>query len=209
MKHLITLLLVILTLNGYSQSKTEDTLSYYEEVCLNREWQGKLEAPVRFINDIKIYVSGRNDDTLLLELDKIVEELNWLISDINIYIVDEEKNSNITIYLGGMKDYLKQLNCDKSQLKKRKFRLENNWGMFWVTHYNGVIENSEIFIDVERTSTDEERKHLLREELTQSMGLFNDSNKYPKSIFYSSWVEDTTEYTDIDKAIIKLLYSIN
>ena len=53
--------------------------------------------------------------------------------------------------------------------------------------------------------TQKERSHLIREELTQSLGLMNDSNKYKDSIFYQEWT-DIAEYSEIDKAVIKLLY---
>ena len=207
MRHLITTLLIILTLNSYCQ--IDDTLSYYEEICFFREWDGKLDKPVKFNRDIKIYVSGSPNDTLINELEDIIEELNWLITPINIYIVDEKEISNVNIYFGGVKDYLKQLKCNKQELKYKKSRLKQNWGMFWVTHDDGNIEYSEIFIDIYRTSTNNERMHLLREELTQSLGFPNDSKKYPNSIFYSKWYEDTVEYSNIDKAIIKLHYSSN
>ena len=57
---------------------------------------------------------------------------------------------------------------------------ENNWGMFWINHcMDNYISYCRVFIDTERTSTTDERKHLLREELTQSLGFPNDSFKYP------------------------------
>ena len=207
MKKLIALLLVVFTLNGYSQ--INDTLLYYEEICLYREWGGKLDNPVKFNRDIKIYVSGTPNDTLLNELADIVEELNELITSINISVVNEIDSSNVNIYFGGVKDYLKQANCSRQKSKYKKKRLKKNWGMFWVTHNGRNIKNSEIFIDIYRTSTNKERMHLLREELTQSLGFPNDSKKYPNSMFYSKWYEDTVEYSDIDKAIIKLHYRDN
>lgn len=51
-----------------------------------------------------------------------------------------------------------------------------------------------------------EQKHLLREELTQSLGLFNDSPKYRESIFYDGWTT-TTEYSDLDREPIQMLYN--
>ncbi len=208
MKQLFTLLLVLVTVSSYSQNKL-DTKSYYEEICLYTEWSGKLERTVKFNKDIKIYISGNPNDSLLNELNRIVEELNSLITTINVYVVTEEEVSNVNLYFGGVKDYLKQLNCGKEVLKVKKRRINNNWGMFWVSHKNGSIDHSEIFIDIFRTSTNKERMHLLREELTQSLGFPNDSKKYSNSIFYSKWYEDTVEYSNIDKEIIKLHYGNN
>jgi hypothetical protein len=46
---------------------------------------------------------------------------------------------------------------------------------------------------------------LLREELTQSLRLINDSYIYPDSIFQQDWT-DTTWFTEIDRKIIHALY---
>jgi len=81
-----------------------------------------------------------------------------------------------------------------------------NYGFFWSLWHddNYEIYNSRILVssaDINQT----ERSHLIREELTQSLGLMNDSNKYEDSIFYQDWT-DVTEYSIIDKSVIKMLY---
>ena len=203
MKYLFTFLLVIITLNSYTQ--TNDTLEYYKEICYKREFQEDLKKPLIFKKDITIYLCGDLDTTITEELDKIVSELNSLISSVDITVVNKKEESNITIFLGGVDGFLKEtFFYDKDQVRKR---LENNWGMFWINHsMDNYISSCRVFIDTERTSTTDERKHLLREELTQSLGFPNDSFKYPNSIFYSKWVVDTTEYTNLDKEIIKIHY---
>lgn len=50
------------------------------------------------------------------------------------------------------------------------------------------------------------RCHLIREELTQSMGLMRDSNQYPSSVFYGRYHATPTRYSSLDKQLIKLLY---
>ncbi len=49
------------------------------------------------------------------------------------------------------------------------------------------------------------RNHLLREELTQSLGLMNDSPRFPHSIFYGGQSNDTT-YLPIDRQLLAMLY---
>ena len=56
-----------------------------------------------------------------------------------------------------------------------------------------------------KTQAEIYRRHLLREELTQSLGLMNDSNQYPESIFYAPWT-DVTVFADIDRMLISMLY---
>lgn len=53
----------------------------------------------------------------------------------------------------------------------------------------------------ERTGSPDCRKHLLREELTQSFGLMKDTNDHLGSIFYQPWTCDT-RYADIDLQLI-------
>jgi hypothetical protein len=63
-----------------------------------------------------------------------------------------------------------------------------------------------MYVDIKRTKRDDAQKHLLREELTQALGLSNDSYDYPESIFYQGWTE-TTEYTELDKDVIRMMYN--
>ena len=49
------------------------------------------------------------------------------------------------------------------------------------------------------------QKHLLREELTQSLGMAKDSFLYQASIFQQAWTT-TEEYAEIDRDVIRLLY---
>ena len=56
------------------------------------------------------------------------------------------------------------------------------------------------------TATDEAlRAHIIREEVTQMLGLLQDSFRYPESIFYQAF-SDVTEYLPIDRAVIDLLH---
>ena len=64
-----------------------------------------------------------------------------------------------------------------------------------------------MYVDLIRANSVEQR-HLLREELTQSLGLAKDSPLYEQSIFQSRFTE-TNEYADIDKDLIRLLYHPN
>lgn len=87
--------------------------------------------------------------------------------------------------------------------------LENSWGLFFIfPKSQNVIDMSLVFVDVERSNNNTQRKHILREEMTQCLGFGNDSFAYPKSIFYQGWTE-TLAYSEIDEKIIKMLYNEN
>ena len=203
MKKLITLLLLLVSLSSYSQN--DSIITYYKEICYNSEWNGKT-PPKKFYKDVKIYVGGVMSDSLSLELHKIIKELNDLIIPIKISVVTDKLESNVYLYFGNGKGFVNSLNQSDEKKEWRLKTIEHNWGAFWIKRRGSIISSSKIFIDTDRTETLNQQKHLLREELTQSLGFSNDSYKYDDSIFQQSW-SVVTKYSEIDKEIIKMLYN--
>lgn len=80
-----------------------------------------------------------------------------------------------------------------------------NYGFFWTWwRDSGEIYRARLLISTDRI-TQTERSHLIREELTQALGLMNDSATHPESVFYQNW-SSTNKYAPIDRALIKMLY---
>ncbi len=176
----------------------QETNEYFDEIVMYSEFsETRRSSPFRWTSDMNIYVDGAKPDYLMSELYLIVKELNDLIDPITIRVVNRKQDANYIIYFGTHFEFANLYSLmDKS-------KLERNWGVFEVYPNRGVM-----YVDLERTSFDyEAQKHLLREELTQSLGLLNDSWKYPESIFYQGW-STTTEFTEMDKRLIDLLYNI-
>ena len=199
MRILFTCITLLLTLNVYTQSNTVD--NYYNEICYNTEFSGNLEEPYIFKKDVYIYVVGDNKpDYLMKELYKVVDELNDLIGSIEIYITNDINKENALVYFGDPDEYVKYMN----KPHRRDF-LKSNWGAAWISPYDYDIRSVDIFIN---TNGDNEllRRHLLREELTQSLGFPNDSYEYEDSIFYGSY-SDVLEFSDLDKQIIRRHYN--
>ena len=125
----------------------------------------------------------------------IVSELNSIINPIELKIVSSKSEANYFVYFGSHEAF------------KTKYdllfpsRLDHNYGYFEVYYDSGNM-----YVDLYRTSDQEAHKHLLREELTQSLGLLNDSYDYPESIFYQGWTT-TTEFAPIDIELIDMLYN--
>ena len=182
---------------GYTPKKTQrsqETIDYFNEIVFNTEFDGKRENAFKWNKNMKIYVEGQKIDYLMVELNDIVSELNNIINTIEIEIVKNPKDANMFIYLGSSDGFANYCpNLDRSLLT-------NNWGLFFVSSVNGHM-----YVDINRAN-EVEQKHLLREELTQSLGLFNDSYKYPESIYYQGWTT-TTEYAPIDVELIEMLYN--
>lgn len=179
------------------QRYDRETNEYFDEIAMYSEFSdSRRMSPFRWTTDMKIYVDGEKPDYLILELNHIVTELNNLIDPIQIRVVDQKQDANYNIFLGSKTEFADRY----SSIDKNK--LERNWGYFELYPNSGVM-----YVDLERTSFNyDAQKHLLREELTQSLGLLNDSWKYPESIFYQGWTT-TTEFSEMDKRLIDLIYN--
>lgn len=176
------------------QGHSSESIQYLKEISLGREFESDKTQLYRWTTDMKIYVYGKTTPSLNKELRNIVSELNQIINPIDIEIVSDRSSANMFIYFGSYLDFQSERPNEDPKL------LEENWGLFRTFENEGYM-----YVDVERAD-ELEQKHLLREELTQSLGLFNDSYKYPESIFYQEWTT-TTEYSKIDREVIDMLYN--
>jgi hypothetical protein len=176
-----------------------DVIEYFKEVALGFEFGNASKITRKWESELKIFVDGEPNSELLDELDDILLEINELAKNgFQIVIVEEPSISNFYIFFGTGTDYA-QLYPSQSGL------VGSNWGLFslyW--NSDNQFTTGHMYVDIVRADMNEQ-KHLLREELTQSLGLARDSQKYTESIFQSSWTI-TNEYAEIDKDLIRLLY---
>ena len=171
---------------------------YFKKVAYGNEFNSGNTSLKKWNQDVKIYVFGDKRDYLMSELKDIVSELNGLISTINITIVSNESDANLIVLFGSAQEY--------NEFESNSVGYtDQNQGLF-IVYGREELTHATMYVDIERTSTNDGQKHLLREELTQSLGLCNDSYDYPESIFYQGWTE-TTEYTELDKELIQMLYN--
>ncbi|NND06837.1 MAG: DUF2927 domain-containing protein [Saprospiraceae bacterium] len=106
--------------------------------------------------------------------------------------------SNYYIYFGSGRDYARLFPVQANLIK-------SNFGLFRI-YWNGQqLTWGHMYVDVFRVTT-MEQLHLLREELSQSLGLPKDSYQFPGSIFQQSCATKTTDFMEIDKDLIPLLY---
>ena len=173
---------------------SQDELDYFFEVVMNIEFGGSGFSRIhKWINDIYIYVHGDPTPLDLAELDAVVNEINALQTATTLSVVDDETEANLDLYFTTIAEF-------------RSYEpnyINGNDGFFWTYWLGGAIVSANLF--VRSGQTEVYRRHLLREELTQSLGLMNDSNRYPESIFYAGWT-DTVTFLDIDRRLISMLY---
>jgi len=189
-----TLILIGCSVQNNTNNFTQEEINYFSEIALGAEFGDEIPVIKKWNKNIRIKIEGEPTSEDLEIINDIIVDLNELISGIKIKLV--EKKENLTITFSPESDFG---SIDQNYIP-------TNYGFFWALWHddNYVIYNASILVS-SADITQNERSHLIREELTQSLGLMNDSGKYIDSIFYQKWT-DVTEFTEIDRAVIKLLY---
>ena len=189
-----TFLLICCSVQSDLNNFTQEEIEYFTEIALGAEFGDEVPVIKKWMDDIHIKINGEPTAIDLQTINNIVEDLNELVAGIKIVLVD--KDENLTISFSPESDFT---SIDPNYVP-------TNYGFFWALWHddNFVIYNASILI-ASTDITQQERSHLIREELTQSLGLMNDSNMYKNSIFYQAWT-DVAEYSQIDRTVIKLLY---
>ena len=174
-------------------------ISYFKSIALGFEFGNASAVTRKWNSNMRIYVGGDSIPELHRELDDIIIEINDLVTDgFEIQLVTDSTLSNYHIFFGSGAEFA-QMYPNTEQY------VGSNWGLFFVNwDSNNNLYKGYMYVDTQRADL-AGQKHLLREELTQSLGLARDSSRYPESIFQSSWTT-ITEYAEIDMELIRLLY---
>ena len=126
-------------------------------------------------------------------LSQVIPELNELVGGLKLELVQDSANIDIHFepesrFPSILPDYVR-----------------GNTGFFWTWWRGSEVYKATVLIASDLAVPQQARSHLIREELTQVLGLMRDSHSYPESIFYQDWTT-TTEYSDIDREIIRIFY---
>ena len=181
---------------GYDKTKySQETVEYFDEVAMGTEDGRRYDHVTRYTTDVKIYMEGHQPQYIVDELNSIVSELNGIINTVDVQVTNSKSDANMVISIGSL---------DK---------IKNEYPVFKNTIYQNAnagfsigMNYSNVFLNTNNIRSVQHAKHVLREELTQAMGLMNDSYKYPESVFYEG-VSETTEYAPIDRVLIDILYN--
>jgi len=182
------------TVGGKTNSYSEEELEYFLEIALGCEYGASQPIIHKWTNNIKIKINGTPTSEDLDSLNQVITELNSLISGVSLDIVTNDQN--IDIYFTIVDQFASIIPS----------YVPGNMGFFmawWDS--NEAIYRAKILIAIDGVNQ-QERSHLIREELTQSLGIMKDSYRYKDSIFYQGWT-DTINYSPIDCTIISLLYN--
>lgn len=176
-----------------------NVVNYFREIALGFEFGDASRITRKWTQPMRIFVGGEPTQAHLTELNNIITELNGLATDdFEMMVVDDTLQSNYYIFIGPYRDYQRMF-PNLSEL------ISSNWGLFsiwWDGNQN--LNRGHMYVDTERPDN-QAQLHLLREELTQSLGLARDSGRYPDSIFQQEWTT-VTRYMEIDRDLVKVLY---
>ena len=178
-----------------TSTPTTGALDYFLEIVLGSEFGDSNPIVHKWLTDPSIEVHGNPTTDDMDTLAQMISELNDLVDGIRLELVQDSANVNI---------YFEPQSKFPSILSDY---VPGNHGFFWMWWRNsGEIVKAQILIASDQTLSQEIRSHLIREELTQALGMAKDSYSYPGSIFYQEW-STVTKYSDIDREVIRLLYS--
>jgi hypothetical protein len=189
-----TFLIIGCSFQSNSNNFTQEEIEYFTEIALGAEFGDEAPVIKKWTENVRIKIGGEQTEQDLQTINNIVSDLNELITGIKIKLV--YKNENLIIAFSPESEF-SAINPDY---------VPANYSFFWALWHddNFVIYDASLRIS-SADITQRERAHQIREELTQSLGLMNDSNKYKDSIFYQEWT-DVIDFSEIDRAVIKLLY---
>lgn len=170
-----------------------DEIEYFGEVAFGSENGGGEPVLRKWVTPPRIQVFGDPTAEDLDALVHIVTEVNALAPGLGMEIVTDAPTVEIHFVPA----------VDFPDLEPHY--VPGNLGFFWAW-WNGWQElvYARVLLATEGV-TQPVREHLLREELTQALGLMQDSWSYPESIFYQGWTE-TGNYAPIDRTLLEMLY---
>jgi len=146
----------------------------------------------KWASDPKISVHGNPNPEDLATLAAVVAELNKIIEPINIEVV--ESGGNVDLHFAPERHF--------ADIEANVVPGSN--GFFWMWwDAGGTITNGRILVSTDVSQP--LRNHIIREEVTQMLGLMNDSFSHPDSIFYQR-PSITQSFSALDEYVIELLY---
>ncbi|MGB3615212.1 MAG: DUF2927 domain-containing protein [Elainellaceae cyanobacterium] len=182
---------------------TAEEVDYFREIALGSEFGNASQRIRRWDSDINIRVHGNPTQADRTTLANVVRELDDILSQgtggrvsVNVLGAGDSQQPNVDMYFVPHGEFSRY---------EPNYRA-GNLGFAYVNWSQDKIYKARILVTSTNDISQTERSHLIREELTQSLGLLKDSLRYADSIFYQGWTS-TTDYSPLDRAVIQMLYS--
>ncbi len=170
-----------------------EAMDYLSQIGFGVEYGSTAPVLHKWKQDVTIKVHGWPTDADLQTLEQVVSELNSMLVEIDLELVD--KAANLEVYFSPQSHF--------SDILPEYVPTNLGFSQVWFDG-EGVIQQGRVLIAADGT-TQAERTHLIRAQITQSLGLFKHSWEHSDSIFYQGWTT-TDKYSPLDEATIRLLY---
>ncbi len=182
------------SLKSLSNDFTPQEIRYFYEVAFFSETdQKKLKYLTKRKSKPVVFFDTKIDGEKLRFLKEAIMDLNNSLQ-IGLTTTKNKLEANTFISFPEDKTVL-------SKFRNIKSPIEDILAYTHTSGKYGKIEKAEIFIfKIPEKYT---LKHILKEELVQSLGLIGDSYSYPNSLFFEAKKRDT-RITDLDQRIVKL-----
>lgn len=221
--HVLQLLLLTLYMvpaHGSDKFKfeyIEGQLSYIKQLTLGQYANNEDKRIIKWVNDINIYIEGDMSAYWSDVLDSLIIEINHIIDTTQLKRVASEDQANYLIITGSAKkDYLNfhpNVPLNFGERFGNFLMLPNSdperaiGGFLIYPNSDYEIIYGSMYIDFDMFGSNKYRRHILRQMLTQSLGIPYKSRKYSDSIFSNHPSGQVViKYSNFDKTIIKSLY---
>lgn len=155
---------------------------YGDSTARVNKWQG----------EIRVGLAGSPSRQDREALEQVIAELGVLIAPTRIRLV--ESGAEMVVQFAPVQDF-PRLNPNYVPV---------NYGFFWMHFDAAGIYDADVLISTTGL-TRRETTHLIREEVTQALGMANDLEDAADSIFYAPWT-DIQAYSASDTRVIRALY---
>ena len=197
---MIALLALLAPVQAADDVLTDHVLS----VLTSNEYGSSRRYTVRWSDSPSMAIIGGSDAHRQLAID-IAAELSEVIDPLSISIVDDPADAEIRLYFDDHPALVAIARSEGFEF------VPGNAGLFWGWwDTRGRLSRMVILIQDRWAADDPFMQHLLLEELTQSLGLMNDSPRFPESVVYETTASSGSATTlgDLDTRTLTLLYSL-
>ena len=172
---------------------SSEELTYFSEIAFGAEHRDVSRVIRKWRGELNIRVEGDPTAEDLRQLEATVDLLNQLQREVVLSIGYFE--TSLVIHFAPEREF-----------KKLDSRYaDENPGFFWVGWVEDELYLGTILVDSENVSQ-AERNALITEELTQSLGLMNDSNRYADSLFNDETIVPDKQLSALDETLVTMLY---
>ena len=202
---LLRTLCVALLLAAVGCGPDDPVLRWVEGVTLGPEFGGAGKVCSRWVTTPTLSVFG-GDDAQRKVVAEVLDHLNEALADTPIKKVEllppGDESATVRVYFAPLGEF-------HALAKKHKFKyVEGNWGYFWTFWSNNEINRAYVLLASDKLGGTALR-HFALEEITQTLGLSNDSPMFPDSLFYSKGSDggNAQRLTELDRKLLVFFYN--